>query len=375
MPEALLHIVNCLNIGGTERQLLELLSRLDRRRWRPLLAVLKPGGDLLPEIRALGIEPIVVDLGGSLTRPESLVSIARLALLCRREGIRVVHAHDFYSNVVGVAAARLARARAIASRRDLAHWLGRKQQAVLRMSLRFADCVVANAQAVGEHAVREEGVRPDKLRVVPNGIDVQHFDELARQRPRLPARRGKPRVAMVASMHLPDKGHEDLLEAAARLQASGVRAQWLLVSDGSRRPLYEERTRTLGLRDVHFLGRRSDVPAIWSNVDLAVHPSWAEGFPNAVLEAMCAGRAVVATRVGGTAEVLRDGEEGRLVEPHKPEALAERIGELITHEKRRIEMGRRGRRRVEQVYSLTRMTHRFDELWRALSDGVPPAAD
>jgi glycosyltransferase involved in cell wall biosynthesis len=369
-PHGVLHVVDCLNIGGTERQMFELLRRLDRRRWRVHLVTFKPGGELLPQLKSIGIEPIVLPLGGSLTRPQAALAVARLAWLIRKENVRVVHAHDFYSNIIGVAAATMARVRAIASRRDLAHWLNPTQRKLLACALQLADCVIANAEAVGERVRTYEHVPATKLRIVPNGIDVAHFDALSRVEPDPPlppARDGRPRVAMVASMHLPDKGHRDLLQAAARLASRGVCAQWLLVSDGALRTTLQEEARALGLDDVHFLGRRSDVPAILSGVDLVAHPSWAEGFPNAVLEGMCASKPVVATRVGGIPEVMRDQQTGFLVEPRQPSALAEKLGVLLTDPARRQEMGRAGRLRVEGVYSLERMTATIDELYRVLS--------
>src|SRR4051794_4119374 len=219
-PLGVLHVVDCLNVGGTERQMFELLRRLDRRRWRPMVATFKQGGELLPNLRSIGIEPIVFDLGGSLTRPEAALAVAKLAWLIRRENIRIVHAHDFYSNVIGIAAATVARVRSIASRRDLAHWLNPLQRKLLSVALSLSDCVIANAEAVGERVKNDEAVPPWKLRVVPNGIDVVRFDELAARDPdpALPKlAKGKKRVVMVASMHLPDKGHADLLDAAALL--------------------------------------------------------------------------------------------------------------------------------------------------------------
>src|SRR5262249_40511818 len=120
MPDrvGVLHVVDCLNIGGTERQLYELIRRVDRRRFRPLVACFKARGDLLPRLREMGIEPFEFPLAGALLKPTTAWQIARMAVLCRMERVRILHAHDFYSNLVGVAAARLAGAHAISSRRD-----------------------------------------------------------------------------------------------------------------------------------------------------------------------------------------------------------------------------------------------------------------
>jgi glycosyltransferase involved in cell wall biosynthesis len=366
----ILHVVDCLNTGGTERQLFELLRRVDRRRFRPRVACFKAKGDLLPRLRELGVDPLEFPLGGTLFHRATAYQIGRMALLCRIEGIKIIHAHDFYSNLIGVAAAQLAGAHVIASRRDLGHWLSPMQKRALQLALRHADYVIANAVAVGDLVTRQEGVPPEKLLVVPNGIDVHLFDSHAEKEPEppLPPQNG-PRIAMVASMHLPDKGHGDLLEAAAILKERGVFAQWLIVSDGALRSQHEEKAHALGLDDdVLFLGRRDDVPRILKHADLLVHPSWAEGFPNAVLEAMCAGKPVVATRVGGCPELV-SAATGVLVEPRQPGELAQAIEEVLSNPARAQEMGRAGRAVVEARYSLDRMSDTMQSLYESLLAG------
>jgi glycosyltransferase involved in cell wall biosynthesis len=379
-----LHVVDCLNVGGTERQLFELVRRLDRARFRPLVACFKSGGELLPKLTELGLVPVEFPLRGSLVQPNTAWQIARMARLCKRERVSVVHAHDFYSNVIGVAAASMAGIASIASRRDLAHWLSGTQRRALRVTCRLADVVVANAAAVADQTARELGVSDDKLTIVPNGIDVARFDLEAFRTPDplLPAAAMEvPRVAMVASMHRPDKGHDDLLRAAALLKQRGRRAHWLLVSDGALRAALQADARALGLDDdVLFLGRRDDVPSVLVRSDLVVHPSWSEGFPNAVLEAMCAARPVVATRVGGIPEVMVDGDTGLLVDPHAPEALAAALERLLDDPLAAHAMGLRGRRRVESVYSLDKMCRAVERIYEALalpSAGAAPqpAAD
>ena len=369
-PIGVLHVVDCLNVGGTERQMFELINRVDRARYRPMLACFKGGGELLPSLRAIGIEPEVFPLRGSLMQPNTAFQVARMAMLIRENNVRVVHAHDFYSNVIGVAAASVAGAKSIASRRDLAHWLGGTQRKALRLACRLADAVVANAAAVAEQTARDFAVPDDKMHVVLNGIDVERFDLQAFKTPDplLPAGDiAIPRIGMVASMHLPDKGHADLLEAAAILKARGLRAQYLLVSDGALRGELEEKARTLGLGgDVYFLGRRDDVASVLVRCDIIAHPSWSEGFPNAVLEAMCAARPVVATRVGGIPEVMIDGEHGLMIEPQRPAELASALGKLLENPLAAHVMGLRGRQFVEREFSLDRMCARVTALYDSL---------
>src|SRR5262249_38140835 len=151
----------------------------------------------------------------------------------------------------------------------------------------------------------------------------------------------RPRIVTVASMYRVDKGHHDLLLAAAEVKRRGVNAEWLLVSDGDRRPLLEAQASRLGLPGtVRFLGSRRDVPALLKRSELLVHPSLSEGLPNAVLEAMAAGCAVVATRVGGVPELVLEGVTGCMVPPHSPSAMAHAIVHLMRHDTLRERMGR-----------------------------------
>jgi glycosyltransferase involved in cell wall biosynthesis len=371
-PQTILQLVDCLEIGGTERQLLELVGRLDRRRFRPLVACFKARGELLPALRALGVEPLELPLEGALLQPNTLRQLHRLRTFIRAEGVQLLHAHDFYSNLVGIAAARLSGVPVIASRRDLGHWLSPAKRRALQLGLRGADCILANAEAVARRVVLVDKLPRDRLHVVPNGLDLAAFDR-ARARPPsppLPLRPdGVPRIAMVASMFLPDKGHGDLLEAASRLERRGVRAQYLFVSDGELRARYEEEAKSRGL-SAHFLGKRDDVPALLGAVDLAVHPSWSEGFPNAVLEAMGAGLPIVATAVGGIPEVAPHREAALLVPPRAPEALARAMESLLADPIRAQALGQAARQRVEQLYTLDRMTERVEQLYDQLLEAV-----
>jgi glycosyltransferase involved in cell wall biosynthesis len=173
-------------------------------------------------------------------------------------------------------------------------------------------------------------------------------------------------------MHLADKGHTDLLEAAALLAARGRRIEWLLAGTGALFSAIEARARALGLDgQVRLLGRRTDVPSLLRQVDLVVHPSWAEGFPNVVLEAMCAARPVVATRVGGCVDLVDD-DSGRLVEPHQPHALADAIDALLSDPAALRALGASGRRVVERRFSLERMSVTVEALYTRLLAGARP---
>jgi glycosyltransferase involved in cell wall biosynthesis len=343
----IMHVVGCLTVGGSEQQMHALVRGLGAAGVRSLVGYLRPGtGELAAPLAALGAAPAEIALGGSLARPQALVAIGRLALRCRREGVDLLHAHDYGADLVAVAAARLAGLPVIVSRRDLGDWRPARELRLLGIACRRADRVVVNAAPIAGLAIAD-GVAPGRVRVIENGIDVAAFDAAAAAPPvPPPPPSARPTLAVVGNMDRPHKGHGDLLAAAARLDRP---ARWLILSDGPLRPALEAEVAARGL-DATFLGRRRDVPAILARADGLVHPSWTEGCPNVVLEAMCARLPIVATRVGGTADLL--GDAGWLVPPRDPDRLAAAIDELLEDPERARQLGAHARARVEARFAM-----------------------
>ncbi|HVT25853.1 MAG TPA: glycosyltransferase, partial [Rhizomicrobium sp.] len=293
--------MNCLGLGGTERQLVELLRSVDRSRFDSDLCVINQVGELVPVVRSLGFSPTSFHLKGTLFRPNTAVQVARLAKRIRDEHAALVHCHDFYSNLLGSAAARLAGVPYIVSRRDLGAWIGPARAEALKFATRFAPTVLCNAEAIRERIVDHEGVDASRVVVVRNGLDLERFDREAAQAiaPPLPMLDGEgPIVVVVGNMKHAVKGHAELLVAAHQVVRAVPECRFLLVGDGELRPELERAARTLGLGDAAlFPGERADVPALLSRCAAAVSASTSEGLSNAVMEAMAAALPVVATRV------------------------------------------------------------------------------
>src|SRR3954470_5764855 len=176
-----LHLVNRFWIGGAERQFVERLRR-HPKGFRAVVGCLEASGPLLEQVRGLGHEPEVFPLNGSMMKPNTALQIARMAALIRAEGVKVVHATDFNTNLMALGAARLTGAKAIVSRVDLGHLragFGRWHRELEKLNARAADLVVANADAVREVCIAEEGVKPENCVVVRNGLDLEHFDRMA----------------------------------------------------------------------------------------------------------------------------------------------------------------------------------------------------
>ena len=329
VPRRVCLLIGQLGPGGAEKQVAVLGQGLRQRGVDVSVLVLFEGGPREESLRAAGVP--VVSLGfrrrsaGWRMVPANLAAFARLVRLLRRAHPDVVHAFLFHSYVIAAPAARLARVPVVvAGRRSLGDFKqGRRAALALeRVVTRMTDLLVANAHAVAADTRRTEGVPDGKIAVVYNGLPAGAFD------PAEPADVDTPLPVVLCVANLRTyKGHRYLLDAAALLRARGTPCTVVLAGDGSEGPALRRQARDLGL-DVRFLGVRGDVERLLARADVVVLPSLTEGLSNAVMEAMAAGRPVVATDVGGTAELLRG--RGVLVPPGDPMALADGLHTLLS---------------------------------------------
>lgn len=372
-PTPVLHFVNILGIGGAEGQFVERVRSTDFRRFRPLVAALKKDGPHLDEFQRLGLEPKEFPLPGSFAHPFTAGTILSLATWMRKERVRLVHAQDFYTNLLAVPAARLAGAKVIVSRLDLAHWHGPRRRQALSWATRLADRVQVNALAIKRQLIAEEKIPPEKIELVHNGLDLSRFDRRQKQPlvKELPVPEGARIVAVVANLH-PIKGQEDVVTALSRLKDDPAfdDVHLILVGDGERKGPIAQLARELGLADrVHFLGHRTDIPAILSRAKVLISSSRAEGLSNSVIEGMAARLPVVATSVGGNPELILDGERGVLVPPRAPERIAEALKRLLTDDALCQRLGAEARRYVEANLVIGQMAKNFDRLYETVLAG------
>jgi len=370
-PTRILILQNRFRIGGQERQTVLNVRTMDRARYEPEVAVLHLDGDHLADLTAAGVRPVVFDVGRSLLRAGTAWQILRLVRFIRERGIAAVHAQDVYTNVLGSLAAAAAGVPIIVTRVDLGHHLAGYRRQLLVLASRRADRVLVNALTIRDLVIRE-GVAADRVAVVRNGVDLEELDAQGAAGPDAPAPLPGAFV-QVANMHHPVKGQGDLLQALREVLRTHPEARLVLVGEGVRRPLLEREARRLGIADrVHFLGHRRDVPAILARAVAGVSASHAEGISNAILEAMAMRLPVVATAVGGTPEIVREGQSGFLVPPGAPAALARRMVDLLEREALRRRMGAAGRRIVEKEFGVAQMRLSYEALYHELTEPRTP---
>ena len=340
--------------GGTERQMIELIRRLDPARWRVHVACFQAQGAWLH--RATEAAASTIDLGITSFRSRTApAQFWRFVGWCRTNRIAVLHTTELYSNIFGLPAGALAAVPArIGNRREINPDKTSAQVAAQRAAYAFSHKVVANSHAAADR-LRWEHVPARKIAVIPNGVVL----------PREQARRTRDRnkVVIVANLR-PEKGHDVLLDAGAILRQRFPKVRVDIVGDGPERDRLIERSARLGLNGiVSFLGHRDDVPALLAGAGVFVLPSRSEAFPNALLEAMAAGLPIVATRVGGIPELIDDEQTGLLVPPDRPGALADRIGRLLAQPSLGVRLGEAARLAVATRYSFERMVASFETIY------------
>lgn len=363
--------VDSLHTGGSELNAIRTLERLDRSRFDITVFHLGAEGPLLARYSALGVPMVRVALR-SFHHPSALRAGWQFRRELRARRIQVLHAHDIYSNIFAVPWARLAGTPVvIASKRWHQAVPSRLHAAANRLASRGATAVLANSEAVARSLREEDGVAARRIEVIPNFVDAAAF------MPPDPARRsgqlagwGVPPGARVVGVvaRLSDvKDHATFLRAMVPVVERFPDVHGLLLGEGPHRPAIEALVGQLGLAGrVHLAGEVAPSPNPHGWLDLSVLTSRTEGFPNSLVEAMAAGRPVVATRVGGVPDAVVHGETGLLVPPADPAALTTALGELLENPGRAAALGAAGRLRAEALYHVDRVIPRLAAWYESL---------
>ncbi len=366
MPAKVMLVAIGLGVGGTETHIVELASRLDRSRFTVTVCALKSGGTMAQELEKRGVRVLSLDGTGKL---DARV-IVRLFKLLRAEQPDVVQAFLFWANVAARACGRILRAfPVISSYHDEIVSEGWLVRLVDRLTLTWTDCIVCCSGAVGRSVVSRIGGKIEHFTFIPFGVDIDQFEPAAAAtRRELGLRDGQKVIGTVCRLVEPKKGLRILLQAMAVLakRYGQPPCQLLLVGDGPSRHELELLREQLGLSSwVVFAGSRRDIPRVLHAVDAFVLPSLYEGFGIAILEAMAAGKPVIATAVGGIPEFVLSGETGLLVEPGNVEALADAIDRLLSHPQQARTMGAKGRIRAGERYHISTVVRQHEQVYTA----------
>jgi glycosyltransferase involved in cell wall biosynthesis len=348
--------VVCGTGGGPDKTILNSPRFLAPDGYRNLCAYMHPPGDpgfeQLREKARLWQAPLlsVPDRG-----PLDWRVVLKLLDICRRERVAIWHGHDYKSNLLGLILRRFHPMRLVTTvhgwvrhtrRTPLYYWID-------RLCLRHYERVICVSEDLQQRCL-EYGVSPERCVLIENAIDTVEFSR------RLPAAEAKQRLGIPPGQFVlgavgrlsAEKGFDVLIRAVAGLLKQGLDVELLIIGDGEQESQLQTLIAELGVGDrVHLLGFRADTMELYQAMDVLALSSYREGLPNVLLEAMALKVPVIATRIAGIPRLVRDGENGLLVEPGETASLADAVKRLHDDAALRALLSQAGRHAIEQRYS------------------------
>lgn len=359
------HVLPAFQIGGQERVALDL-ARTHRARGHHVVAfsIDERDGSMIEPFRAAGVAPTVVQKRYGVDSG----LVLRLAAHFSRERVDVVHAHNPMAMMYAGPAGKLARAVVVCTKHGENLEAQRRRLVLRRLLGVFTDAYVAVSPQTAASARASRDVAEWKLRVIPNGIDVERFAAAAVERGAVRRELGIPDAAWVVGTVgrlAPEKNHVLLVQALASVLGPSLRL--VVVGDGREAGAIARAAADAGATPwVHLPGARSDVPRLLGALDAFALPSLTEGLPLSVLEAMAAGLPVVASAVGGVPDVISNGEDGWLVPPRDAAALRERLLALRADPEAARALGSRAAASARRHHSIEAMSDAYLRLYRVL---------
>lgn len=376
----LIRVITRLNMGGAARHAI-LLTRYARvPRGASLLVtgeVERHEEDLLHLAQANGVRLVRIStLRNSAGLREDVASFIHLYRLFRRERPVIVDLHLTKARVLGGVAARLAGVPVVLETFHGTLFEGyydRVRTTILvsieRLLARFMDGIIVVSESVAADLIARRVVPRDRTYVIPLGLDLEQIGAKSapgKLRAILAMDDRSPLVGVVARL-VPIKGLRSFIEAAAIIAQAEPDARFVIIGDGPERPALERQAEALGLAArLTLLGWRRDVEDLYPEIDVVVLPSKNEGTPASLIEAMAAGRAVVATRAGGVPDVVTDEVDGLVVPVGDPPALATAILQLLRDPQRRRQLGEAARQTALLRFSINRLVVDMERLYQSL---------
>ena len=362
-PLRVCQLITTLGIGGAERGLYELVTRMDRQRFEVEVFALRDG-PMSARLAAAGIAVTVLHLRGKW----DLMKLPRLIKLLRDGRFDLLHTHLFHADLAGRPAAKAAGVPHLVHTVWTAEGRFRPWQfAYARLMKQSCDRVICVSQSVRDHHAGKSKLPDDAYAVIPWGVDVEKFrrDEASRQRLRSAWQLADDDVLLAFVGRLEFyKGVETLLAALGLLASAGRAVRAVIAGDGPRRQAVEEFiAHGPGGSLVRMLGMVCDVPGVLSAADVYVMPSLWEGWPLALGEAMSASLPAIGSDVPGIRDLIVPQQTGLLVERQNADALASAIGLLVADGPMRARLGKAGRRRIVDQFSIEQTVAAHERLY------------
>lgn len=363
-PINILHVISKLPVGGVENQLLLILKNYDRTKFNPIVCSLLDKGEIGKEIEEAGIE--VISLNKLKHRFDPTI-VRDICHLIKKRNIKIVRTHQYHANLYGRLAGWLAKVPCIVASIHNVYTRDKKihRRIINKLLSRFTDKVVAVSETVKHDILMYDGLSEDKVTVIYNGIDINRFSRIngniIRKEFKIPF--DIPVIGTIGRLTF-QKGMKYLLEAVSLVKKRSPKIILLIVGDSPIKDELQNYAKALGM-DSHviFTGSRRDVPELLSAMDIFVLPSLWEGLPNALLEAMAAGKPIIATDIPPIREIVNSEKVGILVPPQNCNAIADSI-EFLFHNKNFAEnLANAARERVFTTFHIKTSVRHYTELF------------
>ncbi|WP_243361540.1 glycosyltransferase [Fundidesulfovibrio terrae] len=354
----ILQVVYSLGVGGSEMVARDIALGLTQLGWENAVCALEQDGALRHELENAHIKTFVSGRTGGVWK--TMLEVFRIIRTVKPD---IVHTHHLYELFYAWPGAVVSGAKIIHTEHERFSLEPIHKRVMLRVLAALCSMVTVVNEDVENFLLTKVRIPKKRIALIRNGVDVKRISNAEEVRESLGLDADKPVVGIVARLES-EKDHHMLLRAFALVVAAVPDAQLLVIGEGSLRRGLESLAESLGIQDnVHFLGVRRDIPELMKSLDVAVLSSKAEGLPLCILEAMAAGKPVVATRVGGIPDVVRDGHTGLLVQPGSETDMARAIITLLTDDSLRERYGLEGQQTVTKDYNASRALDRYIGLY------------
>lgn len=362
---SILHLTGSFLNGGSERQAAALACEMKRSgEFDVHIATLNSSGPLSSMVSDAGFANIPEFPLTSFYDLNFATQVRRLARYLRAKQIKLVHTHDFYTNIFGLAAAELARTSILTSKRETGGMRSSAQDRIEGLAFRLSDAIVANSAAVRD-SLLGRGISAKKINVVYNGLDLGAFENVKPDAARLGLPSGRRFVTVVANLRHAVKNIPLFLDAGKAVVEKFDDVDLVVAGEGELIGDLKDRAASFSDR-VHFIGRCDDVPTLLASSHACCLTSDAEGFSSAIIEYMAAGRPVVATNVGGAAEAIVESETGYLVAPGDVHALTDRLVRLLSDPALANKAGAAGAKAAHARFSRAAQVEQTSKLYRQI---------
>lgn len=358
-------------VDGPGRTVLETASRINKQKYKIIIGTFnggKNGNQYIESAKERGLEIAVVDDNGSF----DIGAVAKIKKLIRKYNVDILHTHEFRSNLFGVLAARQKRIPIVTT---VHGWIVNSKKDLLysfadKILLSFFDSVVTVSNKHSDFLNKRYFVPKRKLLTVHNTLEVGSYKVLRGDKEFKSSLGLKGSDILIANIGRlsPEKGQDIFLRAAKNILAKHDNVYFTLIGIGPDQSRLEEMVDCLGIAEnVIFSGYQKNMNSVYNGLDLVVQSSYTEGMPNVVLEALLLEVPVIATDVGGTAEIMTNMCEGLLIPPKSLEILERSILQFLENPEELIQMARKGRERILQDFNSDGRVEKLEKLYSQLA--------